>query len=78
MTNWAFPFFEELVVDGGRQVVHFPHCDTGTVPFDVAVVYRPRKGELAVVYFVRNIDRAGIVAQLPMGGVVPTPEQMRR
>lgn len=78
VTNWAFPFFEELDVEGGQQIVHLPHCDTKMVPFDIAVVYRPTKGRLAVVYFVRSVNRSGLVAELPMGAVVPTPDQMWR
>jgi len=73
VTNWTFPCFQELAVDGCRHLLHTPHCDVKMVPFDVAVVYHPRKGELATVFFVRSIDEKGLKTELPLGEAVTVP-----
>ena len=51
-----------------------PHCDVGMVPFDVAVVYRPRAGELAVVFFVRSCKREDLQALCPIGDELASAE----
>jgi hypothetical protein len=75
VTNWTFPHFSELRVEGCEQMLHSPHCDVKMVPFDCAVVYRPRAGQLAAAFFVRSLSRAGIQAELPMGGMVASAEE---
>ena len=51
--------FSELSVAGCEQLLHMPLCDVKMVPFDVAVVYRPKAGKLAIVYMTRATDSAG-------------------
>lgn len=75
LTNWTFPFFEELSVVGCTQILHLPHSDVSMVPFDVGVVYRPKKGKLAVTYFVRSIDESGLVKECPLGAEVKSADQ---
>ena len=55
-------------------MLHMPLCDVKMVPFECGVVYRPRAGSLAVVYFVRTIDDAGLKGSMPMGGKVGSAE----
>ena len=68
--SWCFPFFQELEVDGCEHLLHLPHCDVSMVPFDISVIYRPRRGELAILCFVRGLDKEGIVKNLPVGDTV--------
>jgi hypothetical protein len=70
ITNWTFPHFSELSIAGCQHVLHSPHTDCSLIPFDLAVVYSPRKGETAVSFFTRSIDEKGLVAELPLGGKV--------
>ena len=65
--SWIFPFFSEVKIEGCQQMLHMPILDVNMVPFDCAVVYRPRPETLAVVYFVRSMNEATIVDKLPMG-----------
>ena len=74
VTNWCFPCFEQLDIDGCEQLVHLPHCDVRMVPFDVAVVYRPKRGQRAIVFFVRSVGRDQLVTECPVGSIVPVPE----
>jgi len=73
--SWAFSFFDDVKIDGCKQMMHIPHCDVNMIPFNIAVVYRPRSGELAVAFFVRNVDSKGIMSGLPVGDLVPSAEQ---
>lgn len=75
MTNWCFPFFSEVKIEGCEQMLHLPFADTKMVPFDIGVVYRPKAGKTAVVFFVRSIDAAGIKIELPVGAQVPCAEE---
>ena len=70
LTSWVFPFFSEVKLEGCEQMLHMPLCDVNMVPFECGVVYRPRAGSLAVVYFVRTINDAGLKGSMPMGGKV--------
>lgn len=74
ITNWCFPFFEELQLEGCEQLLHMPHCDTNMVPFDIAVVYRPKKGKLALALFVRSCTSADLKADLPVGKLISSAE----
>eukprot|EP00658_Telonema_sp_P-2_P085658 TRINITY_DN9808_c0_g1_i1.p1 TRINITY_DN9808_c0_g1~~TRINITY_DN9808_c0_g1_i1.p1 ORF type:complete len:321 (+),score=53.43 TRINITY_DN9808_c0_g1_i1:392-1354(+) len=74
VTNWTFKSFDEMVLEGCQQMLHIPHCDESTVPFDVAVVYRPRAGQLAVACFVRSVNGAELKAGCPLGGSVSCAE----
>jgi len=67
VTNWTFSHFQEMAIDGATHLLHSPHCDTKMVPFDVAVVYRPRKDEHAVLCFVRSVDESYLKEELPVG-----------
>jgi len=67
VTNWAFPSFEELAIPRCEQVVHLPHKDCTTCYCDLAVVFKPKKGKIAAVYFTRAVDAAGIEAECPVG-----------
>ena len=68
VTNWTFPFFSELKIDDDcDQMLHVPHCDIKMVPFDVAVLYRPRANDLAVTFFVRSCSSDEIEANIPIG-----------
>jgi len=78
MTNWAFPFFSEVVVDGCTQMVHLPHIDTGMIPFEIGVVYRPCTGRTAVTYMTRQLDSAALQESNPLGIKVTTPEAAAR
>jgi hypothetical protein len=73
--SWIFPFFSEIKIEGCQQMLHMPILDVKMVPFDCAVVYRPRAETLAVVYFVRSMNEAAIVENLPMGPKVGSAEQ---
>ena len=52
-----------------------PHCDVKMVPFEVAVVYRPQAGRIAVVYFTRAIDSAGLKSECPVGTQVLSADE---
>ena len=76
VTSWAFTFFDEWEIGGCQQIIHLPFCDVNMLPFDVCVVYKPRKGELACVFFVRNVDSAGLQAECPVGRLIESAEQV--
>jgi len=76
VTNWTFPFFSEVKLEGCEQMLHMPHCDINMVPFDIAVVYRPRAGELAMTFFVRSVGTEGIKADCPVGSLIRSPEDL--
>ena len=72
--SWVFPFFSEVKIQGCQQMLHMPILDVKMVPFDCAVVYRPRPETLAVVYFVRSMSETAIIDTLPMGPKVGSAE----
>lgn len=74
VSNWTFPCFSELVVAGCQQMVHVPHLDEDKIFADIALIYRPRAGELAMAFFVRRTDKEGLVAECPLGEAVGTAE----
>mmetsp|Transcript_43790 Transcript_43790/g.51284 ORF Transcript_43790/g.51284 Transcript_43790/m.51284 type:complete len:209 (-) Transcript_43790:76-702(-) len=67
ITNWAFPVFTELALDGCQQILHVPHLNVSMVPFDLAIIYRPNKGMTAVTYFMRSVDAEGLKSECPIG-----------
>jgi hypothetical protein len=75
VTSWVFPSFSALSVEGAEQLLHMPHCDVKMVPFEVAVVYRPQAGRIAVVYFTRAIDSAGLKSECPVGTQVLSADE---
>jgi hypothetical protein len=75
VTSWVFPSFSALSVEGAEQLLHMPHCDVKMVPFEIAVVYRPQAGKIAVVYFTRAIDSAGLKSECPVGTQVLSADE---
>jgi len=75
VTSWVFPFFSQVNIDGCEQMMHLPHCDISMVPFDIAVVYQPKAGQIAVTFFVRSTQSQGLKEHCPIGNLIPTPEQ---
>jgi len=78
VTNWAFGSFDELKIAGCEQMVHLPHADCKMIPFDIAVIFRPKAGKTAVTYFVRNVDEAGLKAECPVAGMVTSAEDYHK
>ena len=78
VTNWVFPSsFEELEVEGCTQVIHLPHSNISLVPFNIGVVYRPKRGRTAVVFFVRDIDARGLEEACPVGKEITSASMYR-
>jgi hypothetical protein len=73
-TSWVFSFFQELDIEGCEQLLHTAYLDVNAVPFDLAVIYRPKAGQTAVAFFVRSAGQDQIRAECPVGEVVPCPE----
>jgi len=61
ITNWTFSVFDELKIEGCQHIVHMPHSNVSLVPFNIAVIFRPKAGKLAVTFFVRSITNEQIV-----------------
>ena len=70
ITNWTFDHFTELAIDGCEHLLHVPYCDCAMVPFEWAVVYRPRAGQLAVAMFTRACGSERLMAELPLAQAV--------
>ena len=75
LTNWCFPFWEELNLNECEQLLHLPLIDVNLVPFDVSVVYKPSAGQTAIMFMVRSLDTDGIKNGLPVGDPILSPEQ---
>lgn len=75
LTNWCFPFWEELKLEGCEQLLHLPLIDVNLVPFDVSVVYKPGAGQAALMFMVRSLDSDGLINGLPLGDPILSPEQ---
>ena len=67
VSNWTFGHFEEFCIDGCEHVLHVPHCDPAMVPFEFGVLYRPRKGKLALASFTRACSSHAVHEKLPLG-----------
>jgi len=70
ITSWAsFPF--ELEIDGlSKQVLHLP-CMVMPDMMDVAIVFKPTRDKLGVIYFAKRASAASLTAEgSPLGGVV--------
>ena len=71
ITNWS-TFADEVVIEGCEQQLHLPICDTGMIPFDCAIVFRPMPGKLAVMYFAKTVDREELLSGCELGEPVST------
>lgn len=71
ITNWS-TFWDELVIEGCEQQLHLPIYDTGMMPFDAAIVFRPMPGKLAVMYFAKTVGREGLLSGCELGEAVST------
>jgi len=71
LTNWT-SFFQELEIEDCEHMIHFPsYCGSSHLILnDFAIVYRPRRGESAMMYWGRSLDRAGLQRELPLGAAV--------
>lgn len=74
VTNWTFPCFTEVVIDNCEQMLHIPVCNVTMVPFDCAVVYRPKANQLAVACFVRSVAADELEAEFPVGSKISCAE----
>jgi len=71
VTSWIFPFFQEFEVEDCEHILHRVHMHPKILPLaDLAVVHRPRRGEIAVQFCVRSLDRVGLQRELPLGAAV--------
>jgi hypothetical protein len=67
VSTWA-TFFTELRLPGARTLRHAPLVDAGTVPMtDIAIIFRPSAGELAVLLLARSVGRAELERALGRG-----------
>jgi len=56
-------------------MLHLPFCNVNAIPFDCAVVYRPRAGETAVTFFTKKLDAEGIRLGCPVGKRIGSAEE---
>jgi hypothetical protein len=57
VSTWA-TFFTELKLPGAKVLRHLPIIDTNTVPMtDIAIIFRPRVGEIAVLLLSRTLGQ---------------------
>jgi len=53
ITSWAFSSFDGEIVLGGsntKMTLHLPVFDAKAIPFPIAVVFKPKKDSLAIIY----------------------------
>lgn len=64
VSSWA-TFFTQLDLPGAATLRHAPVVDTATVPLtDIAIVFRPSPGQLAVLALTRSLTGAQLVGAL--------------
>jgi len=66
VTNWTFDSFSELKILDSKHIVHMPVSNVSLVPFNIAVIYKPRAGLLAIAFFVRSLDLEQLVRSMPI------------
>eukprot|EP00930_Biecheleria_cincta_P098245 TRINITY_DN89921_c0_g1_i1.p1 TRINITY_DN89921_c0_g1~~TRINITY_DN89921_c0_g1_i1.p1 ORF type:complete len:560 (+),score=54.51 TRINITY_DN89921_c0_g1_i1:153-1832(+) len=70
LSNWAF-LRDGLNIPECEQLLQLPVFDFRTVPIDMAIVFAPRAGELAVIYGLKYVeDDASLRRQAPLGAKV--------
>ena len=64
MTNWS-TFYQDLVLEGCKQIVHFPIMGPGGGNYltDMAIIFRPNKGQLAAYVGTRSCSDEVIRSQ---------------
>lgn len=67
ITSWAF---HEPRVQGAELLLHLPHFDLDQVNSDMAVVFRPRKGQLAVLTFLKDLEAEQLASSELFGASV--------
>jgi len=71
ITNWS-SFADPPEIDGCPQQLHLPCCSMVGNP-ETCIIFRPRCGQLAVLYLSRKLNRADFaVCDLPFGDEVST------
>ncbi len=71
ITNWA-TFAGDLVFEGCERQLHLPMYNTGMIPFDCAIVFRPMPGKLAVMYFAKTVGREELLSSCELSEPVST------
>jgi hypothetical protein len=67
LSSWA-TFYRDVELEGCEQLLHLPCADDQNVISDnLAVIFRPRKGELAVMSFTRNFTDTDFAAAPALG-----------
>ena len=70
ITNWA-SFAEELVIGDCEALLHLPLYALGLLPYEVAIIFRPKRGKLGVIYATKRFGHAQFTSgRLPIGVLV--------
>jgi hypothetical protein len=69
VTNWS-SFTSDLSFEGCKQRLHLPVYDTGMIPFDCAIIFKPLPDKLAVMYFAKTVGRKKILSHCELGETV--------
>jgi hypothetical protein len=72
ITDWA-RFAEELVFEGCKASLHLPLYDLRLLPYEVAVIFRPKPEKLGILFATRRFGHAQLASgNLPIDGLVST------
>jgi len=71
ITNWA-PFSKELKLKGAKEALHLPLTTAkGKIPYDVAIIFRPKEDKIAVIYYTSKYTKKDFLA-----GDLPVSEEV--
>ncbi len=71
ITNWA-PFSKELKLKGAKEALHLPLTTAkGKIPYDVAIIFRPKEDKIGVIYYTSNYTKKDFLA-----GDLPVSEEV--
>lgn len=78
--SWCFDVWDEMFIDMdkkcGEQVMHIPISSTKLIPFECALIYKPKKNMKAITFFTRTIRSEGLMKGMPIGKNIICPDSM--
>lgn len=62
ITNWA-PFSKEIKLKDAKEALHMPLTTAkGKIPYDVAIIFRPKEDKTAVIYYTSKYSKNEFLA----------------
>lgn len=66
VSDWASLHSDDFDFENVEIIMHLPVCDPNEAPIDLCVPFKPKPGQVAVLFFAKNATSESILASCPV------------